>query len=200
MATSEFKGAVYFDSGVIIALARGPEDMHYSSAVKLKEMANQSGRPVITSKLAIMEAIGVIRKRNAMSRKYMTGSDKEGEEADDDAQQAVAHMLEAVALAKAQGLIRIAELKGWSPDLDLLYTKMLMHAGSTRPGKKGRTGRHRGVGACDWFHFTIAKDAGATTICTTDAALADIAGNDDDFGHIRILLTGSLPSNGLWRF
>ena len=39
-------------------------------------------------------------------------------------------------------------------------------------------------------HFALALDAGAVAICTTDAAFADIAGNDGVFGHIKIQLTG----------
>lgn len=84
-----------------------------------------------------------------------------------------------------QGL-RIIVPKDWSPDLFLLCLKVFEHAGYVVPAGKGRSFRYRIVGSCDWFHFALAEYLGAAVICTTDAAFADIAGNDDEFGHILV--------------
>lgn len=61
---------------------------------------------------------------------------------------------------------------------------------------KGKNYRYRGVGSYDWLNFLLARDSGATVICTTDAAFADIEGNDSEFGHIRIQMAGAPPIAG----
>ena len=88
-----------------------------------------------------------------------------------------------------QGIIEIIEPENWSPDLLLLYAKVLEHAGYVLSVGKGRPFRYRGVGSCDWSHFALAKYLlGAEVILTADVAFADIAGNDDEFGHILVQL------------
>ncbi len=68
---------------------------------------------------------------------------------------------------------------------------MREHAGRAVYSKGGRFYRYRGVGPCDWLQFELAEYANASVICTTDAAFADIEGNDEDFGHIRIQMTNA---------
>ena len=70
---------------------------------------------------------------------------------------------------------------------------MLEYPGRTVSGKRSRTCRHRGIGPYDWIQCELAEDAGASVIYTTDAALADITGNDSEFGHIRVRLAGGPP-------
>ena len=74
-----------------------------------------------------------------------------------------------------------------------IEAKMWEHPGYAVPGARGQPCRHRGVGPHDWLHFEFAARAGASIICTTDAALADVAGNDAVYGHIRILLAKDPP-------
>ena len=89
---------------------------------------------------------------------------------------------------KRQRSLKIVQPEEWFPNVSLLHAKMLEHAGRTAPGVGGQRCRHIGVGAFDWAHFAFALYAGAVAICTTDAAFADIAGNDATFGHIKIQL------------
>ena len=49
--------------------------------------------------------------------------------------------------------------------------------------------RHLGIDACDWPQIAFADAAGASAICTTDTAFADIVGNDAEFGHLKVQLT-----------
>ena len=79
------------------------------------------------------------------------------------------------------------------------YSKMIERPGRTVPGWKDFC-RHLGIDACDWPQIALAEAAGASAICTTDTAFADIVGNDAELGHIKVQptsgpLTG-LPSGG----
>lgn len=88
-----------------------------------------------------------------------------------------------------QGFLRIVELRNWSPDLALLSGKAREHAGRVVRSADGLNHRYIGIMSCNWLHFPLAEHAGAAAICTADAAFADIEGNDEDFGHIKIQMT-----------
>ena len=75
-----------------------------------------------------------------------------------------------------------------SPDIEILYGKVLEHSGRVVPAPKGDECRHLGVGSCDRADFWLARSFGAAVICTTDGAFADIPGRDDEFGGIVVQL------------
>ena len=181
---------VYLDSGPLVALALGADDMHYGGAVRACEAAVRSGCRLVTSLLAIMEMVNVLRRRMAASCKCRPGRGEDQEAADARVRRAVERALVLVMNMKRSGALEIMETAGWSPDLDFLLGKMLEHPGRIVSGMRSRTCRHRGVGPYDWFHYALALLAGASVICTTDAALADVAGSDAQFGRIQVQLTG----------
>ena len=181
---------VYIDSGVMVALSIAG-DAHHDDAVGACTAMEQGKCHMITSSLAVMEAVAAVRKRITMSHKRRSGSEDERADVDAHASRAAAGMLNLVSGMARQGFLRIVELDDRSPDLYLLHGKALARAGRAVYGGKSRFYRYRGVGSCDWLHFAFARDAGASVICTTDAAFADIEGSDDEFGHIRIQLTGA---------
>ena len=90
-----------------------------------------------------------------------------------------------------RGRLEIVNPEGWSPDLVLLYGRVLVHAGRAVRTAGGRNYRYRGVGPCDWLHFALAVEVGASAICTTGEALAGVEGNDKEFGRIRIQMARS---------
>ena len=55
----------------------------------------------------------------------------------------------------------------------------------------------------DLMQYAFAKDVGTSAIITSDAVFADIGGNDDEFGHIKVQLTGRPPidllGGGTWQ-
>ena len=144
------------------------------------------GYRIIVSSLTRMETFGSIRKKFATSIKCRSGSEGERAGVDAHVRNAVKDAFGLLDEMVNQGIIEIIEPEDWSPDLFLLYTKVLEHAGYVLHVKKGRPFRYRGVGSCDWLHFALARYLGAKAILTADAAFADIAGNDDEFGHIVI--------------
>ena len=187
----------FYDTGMLVALARGPEDPHYEGAARLDAFARQNKWRVITSPLAIMEAVDVVRKRAAMSHRYRSGSDKEMEAVDDYVRLDGADLLRVITEMIIQGSLDIVDLGVWSPNLAVLMAKMWEHPGHTAPGARGQTYRHRGIGPYDWLLLDFANRAKATIVCTTDAALAGIAGNDAEFGHMRFMLARDPPSSHL---
>ena len=120
-----------------------------------------------------------------------SGDDDERRAADERARGAAAALLDLVDDMKGHGRLEVVDMEGRPPDLAVLCGRMLEHAGYTVPGSKGQTCRHRGIGSYDWLHIAFARDAGVAVICTTDAAFADIAGSDDEFGHIGIQPTST---------
>ena len=180
---------VYLDSGVLAALAMGEDDMHYHGAVRVCGAAVRSGCQLVTSLLAIMEMLNVVRRRTAASCKCRPGRVEDQEAADARVRRAVARVLDLINTMRDDGILTIMKAAGWSPDLDFLLGKMLEHPGRIVSGMRSRTCRHRGVGPYDWFHYAPALLAGASVICTTDAALADVAGSDAQFGGIQVQLT-----------
>ena len=163
--------------------------MHYDGAVRACDAAVRNGYQLVTSLLAIMEMINVVRRRTAASCKCRPGRVEDQEAADARVRRAVAQALVLVMNMKRSGALEIMETAGWSPDLFFLLGKMLEHPGRIVSGTRSRTCRHRGVGPYDWFHCALALLAGASVICTTDAALADVAGSDAQFGRIQVQLT-----------
>ena len=182
--------AVYLDAGVLAALSMGQDDMHCAGASGACAAAWQGRCRVITSLLAVMEAVGAIRKRVTVAQRCRSEGVGERGVVDSIVQEAVNTLLALVDRMKEQDRLRVVELDGWSPDLAGLYGKMLEHAGFTVPGHKGQICRHRGIGFPDWLHIAFARDARAAVICTTDKAFVDIAGSDDEFDHIQVQLTG----------
>ena len=103
--------------------------------------------------------------------------------ADDDPIEAVSGMAE-------QDRVAVMDLAGWSPNIVLLCAKMRRRPGYAAPGARGQTRGHKGIGPHDLPLLESAARAGAAIACASDAALADIARDDAEFGHIRILLAG----------
>ena len=182
---------VYYDSGILVAVGRGPADMHYDDVIRVLDAVDMCGCQGVTTPLALMEAVDVFRKRATGSHKYRSGSDGERVSIDLDVRGSVTNMLDKVDDMKRLRQLKILYSHGPFLNLSFLHKKMLEHAGRTAPGVGGQRCRHIGVGPFNWEHFALALDAGAVAICTTDAAFADIAGNDGTFGHIKIQLTGA---------
>ena len=181
--------SVYLDSGVIVALAL-LGDMHHLGASRIFDAARKCGYEIVTSRLAIIEAVGVVRKRTAESHKRRSGSGGELAGVETHVREAVSRMLGLVRGLENSGILDVVEIDGGAPDLSLLHRKILEHVGRVMmPAAAGKRFRHRGVGSCDWLHFWLARHIGADVICTTDMAFADIAGNDDEFGHIEVQTT-----------
>ena len=180
---------VYLDSGTIVALTVA-DDMHHNDAVRTCDAAVRSGKcQLVTSPLAIMEAAGAIRKKITRSHRLRTGSEEGRANVIADANRAAAHMFWHTGVMEKHGVLAIMESGGWSPDFVRLPTKVREHPGRAVYTEGGRFYRYCGIGSCDWLQFALAEYANASVICTTDAAFADIEGNDEDFGHIRIQMT-----------
>ena len=187
---------VYFDSSMIVALAL-LIDLHHEGAVRTYTALLEGGYRLVTSRLAVMEAVGAVRKKITVLHRHRSGSEEERAGADAEAAGAVEGMLRFITKLVDDGVLKIAEPVGWSPDFALLYGKVIEHAGYAVHSGRSRMYRYRGVGSCDWLHFLLARDLGASVICTADAAFADIEGNDGEFGHIRIQMAGGPPIAGV---
>ena len=181
---------VYSDTGPLAALARGKVDMHHADAVRVLDAARRNNCRLITSPLAIVETIGVVRKRTAASYRYRPGHSGGLRYVDDRVREAVVRAIRLLDKLNRKGFLTIVHMPGWYLDQIRVYSKMLEHPGRTVPGWKSFC-RHLGINPCDWPHFAFADAAGASAICTTDAAFADIVGNDAEFGHIKVQLTGA---------
>ena len=179
----------YLDSSMIVAMALAI-DLHHTGAIRTYEALREGGYRLVTSRLAVMEAVGAVRKKITVLHRHRSGSEEERAGVDAEAARAVEDMLGFIGNLVKRGTLRIAEPSGWSPDFTLLYGRVIEHTGRAVHSGKGRTYRYRGVGSCDWLHFLLARYLGASVICTADAAFADIEGNDGEFGHIRIQMVG----------
>ena len=190
MNDDDAKGPVAcLDSGTIVALTVA-DDMHHDGAVRTCKAAMERGNcQLVTSPLAIMEAAGAIRKKITRSHRLRSGSEEEQANVNADAGRATALMFMYIDTMVKRGDLKILDLRGWSPDFVRPSAKVREHAGRAVYSEGGRFYRYRGVGSCDWLQFELAEYADASVICTTDAAFADIEGNDEDFGHIRIQMT-----------
>ena len=181
---------IYLDTSVIVALAVA-FDLHHNDAVKTCVALLHGGHRLITSRLAVIEAIGAVRKKITTSHRYRSGSEEERAGVDADAAKAVEDLLGIIEYMTKHGFLKIVEPKRWSPDFSLLYDRMIEQGGRAVHTGKGKNYRYRGVGSYDWLNFLLARDSGASVIFTTDAAFADIEGNDSEFGHIRIQMAGA---------
>lgn len=114
---------------------------------------------------------------------------------DDIVRKAVARAIRLLDNLSRQGFLIILDILGWPFDLSRVYHKMLEHPGRTVPWH-GKSCRRLRIDSCDWPHMAFAVDAGASAMCTTDTAFADIACNDAEFDHLQIQLT-SKPLIGL---
>ncbi len=179
--------SVYPESSVVFA-ALVPTDAHHRDVVKMIDEIQRRGFRIIVSPLTLMETFASIRRKSATSNMCRLGSEDERAGVEAHVQNTVKDARGRLSRLVKQGIIEIVEPENWSPDLLLLYAKLLEHAGYVLPVDKGRPFRHRAVGSYDWLHFALAKYLGAVAILTTDVAFADIAGNDDEFGHILIQL------------
>ena len=162
--------------------------MHHAGTVRVFDAAKRNDFRLITSPLGIAETIGVVRKRTAASYKYRPGHSEDMYYVDDRVNEVVAGATITLHDLSKQGFLTIMHMPGWYLDQLRIYSKMLEHPGRTVPGWKNFC-RHLGINPCDWPHFAFADAAGASAICTTDTAFADIVGNDAEFGHIKIQLT-----------
>ena len=179
----------YLDSSMIVALALAI-DLHHTGAIRTYEALREGGYRLVTSRLAVMEAVGAVRKKITLLHRHRSGSEAERAGVDAEAARIVKDMLGFIDNLVKDGTLRIIEPSGWSPDFALLYGRVIEHTGRAVHIGRGKMYRYRGVGSCDWLHFLLAKYMGASVICTADAAFADIEGNDAEFGHIRIQMAG----------
>ena len=178
---------VYAESSSLFA-ALVPTDAHHQDVVKMLDEIQRRGFRIVVSLLTLMETFASIRRKSTTSNMCRLGSEEERAGVEAHVQNIVNAAFKLLDKLVKQGIIEIIEPENWSPDLLLLYAKLLEHAGYVLPVDKGRPFRHRAVGSYDWLHFALAKYLGAVAILTTDVAFADIAGNDDEFGHILIQL------------
>ena len=180
---------VYLDSGVIAAFAL-IFDMHHLGAYRMLDAARKCGCEIVTSRLAIMEAVGVVRRRTAEAHKRRSGGGSEAAGMEAHIHEAVSRMFKLVHSLENAGILKVVEIDNRMLDLALLQRKVVEHVGRIRvPAANGKRFRHIGIGACDWLHIWIAKCIGADVICTNDAAFVEIVGNDDEFGHIQVQVT-----------
>ena len=186
-ANNEDEPSVYAESSSVFA-ALVPHDAHHQDVVKMLKEIRRRGYRVVVSPLTLMETFASIRRKSTTSNMCRLGSEDERAGVEAHVQNTVNDARRRLRRLVKQGIIEIIEPENWSPDLLLLYAKVLKHAGYVLPVDKGRPFRHRAVGSYDWLHFALAKYLGAVAILTTDVAFADIAGNDDEFGHILIQL------------
>ena len=188
----------FLDAGVLVALYLGIADRHYAGVVAALAAAQKNGWILITSRFAVMEAVGVIRRRITEDHRYRSGSDRERVEVDRGVRWAINDFLDLVDTMKIQRRLRVVEIEGWFPSASAVHAKMMEHAGYTVPGRAGRICRYRGIGLFDWVHIMFARAARADAICTTDKAFADVAGNDAELGHIMMQLTNVGPIGPLY--
>ena len=108
----EIEEAAFYDSGMIVALARGPEDLHYEGVARLDAFAEQNGWHVITSPLAVMESVSVVRRRTAMSHKYRSGGDGEMAAVDAKVQRAADNLRRSMSDMASWGRLTIVDHGG----------------------------------------------------------------------------------------
>ncbi len=182
--------SLYSDTGPLVAYARGKVDMHHTGTVRVFDAAKRSDFRLITSPQAIAETIGVVRKRTAVSYRYRPGHGEDLRYVDGIVREAVANAVKLLDNLVRQGFLTVVHIPGWHLDQLRIYSKMIEHPGRTVTGR-GKFCRHLGIDACDWPQIAFADAAGASAICTTDTAFADIVGNDAEFGHLKVQLTSA---------
>ena len=138
---------VYLDSSMLVALF-DPDDMHHVDAVRVFRTMVRRGHKMITSLLAVMEAVAAVRKK-ARSHKCKSESAEELAGAEADVLSMAGGMAEFVDEVVDSGFLEIIGLKGRSPDLELLYGKVLKHAGRVMPAASCRPSRATGSGTVE---------------------------------------------------
>ena len=129
--------SVYAESSALLAVLV-PGDLHHRDAVEMFDKIRGRGYRIIVSSLTLMETFGSIRKKFATSIKCRSGSEGERAGVDAHVRNAVKDAFGLLDEMVNQGIIEIIEPEDWSPDLFLLYTKVLEHAGYVLHVKKGR--------------------------------------------------------------
>ena len=181
---------VYLDGRFLAALF-DLEDVHHDGAVRAFRAIARKGYKAVTSRLAVMEAVAIVRKKAARSYRCRSESAEELAGVEAHVQDAAGGMSAFVDKMVEGKKLRIMDSKGLSPDLELLYGKVHEHSGRIVPAPEGDECRHIGVGSCDWVGIWLARAFGAAVICTTDTALADIPGRDDEVGGIAVQLASA---------
>ena len=149
-AAGNGKPAAYLDSGILVALTIGTADMHHDGAVEVCDEVVRDGCRPAASPLAVMETIGVVRRRTAMSHRCKPGRGEDLLAADADMRRAVALALAIINNMKIQGRLTIMRAAGWSPDFVLMQCKMLdtqaapCQAGGAGPAGTAGSGRTTG--------------------------------------------------------
>ena len=185
---------IYLDGRFLAALF-DPNDVRHDGAARVFQAIMKSRCKAVTSLLAVMEAVAIVRKKAARSHRCRSGGAEELAGVEVHVQDAAGGMAEFIRKMSDEGILRIIDQKELSPYLELLYGKALEHAGRVVPAPEGDECRHLGVGSCGWVDFWLARAFGAARICTTDVAFADIPGRDAEFGGIAVQLT-SAPLSG----
>ena len=180
--------SAYCDAGPIVAAVMGPADPFFDAAMRFFKEAEIGGVRLIISSLALSEAVDVIRKRTKAGHRCADEGGGEREAVDADAAAAVKRLARFIYNLKADKRADILEEKvSGSMDFAHLYEMMLRYQGRTPQARKGDTYRHEGIGPIDWIHMALARLAGARAICTTDKAMAQIAG-DKIYGGIEVVV------------
>ncbi len=185
----DFAGIDAFVETSAFVAASVLEDIHHADAVRVLDAAVRSGCRLITTYAVILELIWAVRKKVTMSHKRQSGSEEERASVEADADKAVARAIGIIFNMIEQGILEIVDADEVHSDYVILCGKELTHRGRAVYVAKSRTYRHRGIGPFDLIHYASAEGANASVIITSDAAFADIEGNDDEFGHIRVQLT-----------
>ena len=177
---------VYLEASILVALALGLDDMHYAGAASMLAAAWRAKCRVITSPLAVLEAVGAVRRRAAASHRCRSGSDEEREYVDGLVRDTVDRLLKLVSTLKRQGRLTVVELEGWSIDFAAARANMLDHPGYVVLHSRGDPCRHRALGLIDWLHMAYARAARAVVICTVDKAFADVCGSVGEFEDMQV--------------
>ena len=188
----------YLETSILVALALGLADRHYAGAVGMLDAARRAECRVITSPLAVLEAMGVIRRRIAAAHRCRSGSDEELEYVDGLVRDAVARLLDLVDALKKQNRLTVVYPEGWSIDFAALRANMLEHPGLVVLFAKGNSCRHRGLGLMDWLQMAYARAAKAVVICTTDRAFADVCGGDGEFKHMQVQMADASEAGPIY--
>ena len=184
---------VYAETSAIVAISV-PDDMYHGGAARIFDAVLERGNcQLVTSEWAIAEAASAIRKKITRSHRMRTGSEGERAAVDAKADESVARMIKLMRTMSKQGVLKIIKLGDMPINIAFLPAKVHEHAGRAVRDARGKFYRYRGVGPCDWPQFALAKHANASIIITSDMAFAGIAGNDKDFGHIRIQMINAPP-------
>ena len=186
---------IYSDAGPLAAYARGKAGKRRAGAVGVFNAARRSGCRLAASPQAVAETVGAVRKRTAASYRYGPGRSGDLRHADGRVNGAASGAAGILDDLNKRGFLAIMHM----PDRRLgqirAYSKMIERPGRAVPGRKDFC-RHPGIDARDRPQIALAEAAGASAICTTDTAFADIVGNDAEFGHIKVQPT-SAPLTGL---